>query len=169
MSNAISGSVATSVSLSQQLDAGASRLQAVAQPVTTGQSAAYTPGTGPYAAQKIAVFIGTTTISTPVDVDLTAITCVDGTTGFAHVRELVILNLDLANPLTVGDDGVGLYPWTPWALGTTPRVLVQPLGSLRIAKPIGTTGYAVTGAGSCKVRINPGAYAVSYQLIVLGD
>ena len=138
-------------------------------PVSAGASSSYSAGTGAGQVQKACEIANTTTISTPVDVDLTAVTCLDATTGFAHVRELVVVNLDLTNALTVGDDGVVTNPWSVWCLGTTPRVLVQPGTALRIAKPLGTNGYPVVGASSCKVRINPGAYAIAYQVVIIGD
>src|ERR1017187_10291232 len=104
MSNAISGGVTLSVSFTQQLDAGAGRLNAYSVPVQPSQSAQYTPGTAANQANKLAQG-NPSAAATPYDLDLSSVACVDGSTGLAHVRELAILNLDPVNILTVGDDG----------------------------------------------------------------
>jgi hypothetical protein len=169
MSCTINGGIALSSTLMAQIAAGPNIIDPYNVPIQPSQSAQYSTGTGPNQANKPAQLADTTTISTNVDVDLSAIVCADGSTGFAHVRELVIFNLDAVHPLTVGDDGSVSYPWTPWSPTTHPQVTVPPGGNFRITKPLGTNGYPVTGGASCKIRITPGAFAIPYQVLVLGD
>lgn len=168
MSNAITGGAALSVTFTQQLDAGATRLNAYPVPVQPSQSASYTTGTAANQVQKLAQESGTTVASTPVDIDLSAIACVDGSTGLAHVRELIVFNDDATNVLTVGDDGVVTNAWDAWCSGTSPRVLVQPGGNLRITKPLGTNGFAVDSTHKV-LRLDPGSAAIAYRVVVAGD
>lgn len=168
MSNAITGGVTLSLSFVQQLDAGAARLNAYPVPVQPAVLSSYTSGTGALQVNRLAQGSGTTTISTPVDLNLATLACVDGSTGFSHVREVLIFNDDATNPLTVGDDGVVTDAWVAYSAGTSARFTVQPGSFLRISKPLGTNGYTVDSTHK-NLRIDPGSAAVAYRYVVAGD
>ena len=168
MSNSYGGTISLNIGFSETVNPG-NGLPSYLIPVGAGlQSVTYSTGTGPNQFQKLAEVAGTAT-GAPVDIDLTAITCVDGTTGFSHVRERILINLDAVNPLKTGDDGVVSNPWVPYySSGTHPVRTVEPGAHDRVSKPLGTNGYAV-GSTSKTVRIDPGANTINYILIVAGD
>jgi hypothetical protein len=168
VANPITGGVSLSTTFTQQLDAGNLRLNAYPVPVQPAQQASYGTGTGPLAVQKIAQGGGTTTGGAPTDLDLSTVVCVDGSTGFAHVREVLVFNDDGANPLAVGDDGVVTNAWAAWASGTAARQSVQAGACFRAAKPMGTLGFVVDGTHKV-LRLSSGASAVAYRYVIAGD
>lgn len=167
MANNVTGGVTLSCSFVQQLDAGATRINAYPVPVQPSRSVSYSTGAGAYQVQALAQGSGTTASSTPVDLDLMAITRVDGVAGFTHVREAIVFNDSAADVLTVGDDGVVTNAWTAWS-ETGAQFKVQPGACLRIAKPAGANGYDVDGTHKV-LRLDPGAAAVPYRFVVAGD
>jgi hypothetical protein len=164
----ISGKIELVVGLTDGLAAGASRLSGYNVPVQPLHSLTYIDGTTAGAANRIYQVSGTATISTPFSIDLTSVVCTDGTTGFSRVRELIVYNDHTASPLLFGNDGVGTNLFLAGLLGTTPQYQIEAGGVMRFTKPLGTTGMLVDSTHK-NLRFDPGAVAIPYRIVVLGN
>src|SRR6185437_1077142 len=163
MSNAISGGITLSSSLVQQLDAGAARLNAFAVPVQPSLTQSYAAGTGANQANNIYQASGSAAAA-PVDTDLTTCVCVDGSTGFSHVREVILFNDDTNDAHTLLIDGSVSNAFAPYLQGTAPKLEVRGGAAERKSHPIGTNGWTVDSTHKV-FAIDPGANTVAYRLI----
>jgi hypothetical protein len=124
----------------------------------------YTSGTGPNQVMKFALFGGTATAA-PATLDLSSIPCVDGTTSFTHVREIIIINNDPINLLkfdpTVSSSQL-------FGMEVAAKIDIQAGANLRFFKPLGTNGFVVGGSTHI-VTLDPGANTIIYSGIVVGD
>lgn len=165
----ISGTTSIQVNLTDAIASGAGHLTAYSvpcRPVDSTQNYALPGGTGPNQAQRHYSTTNTLSASTPVSIDLTAVTTSDGTTGFAHVRGLFIYNDDPTNVITFGG---GSNPFVPFLGGTSPTVVIQPGTCQPFQKPLGTNGWAVS-SGSKVVQLDPGTNAIAgYRVVAFGD
>jgi hypothetical protein len=166
----ISGTIKLVVGITDALAAGATRLNAFNVPVQPEHSLTYSDGTTANKANRVYQASGTTTISTPFDIDLATVVCADGSVGFTRVREIVIYNDSTTDGqiLKFGNDGVGTNLFLAGLLGTTPQYQIEAGAPMRFSKPIGTTGMLVDGTHK-NVRIDPGAAAIPYRIFVLGN
>lgn len=165
MSASVTGSVSLSVNMNVAIPTGANVLNGYTVTVNPSPaSASYSPGTAANQANKIYQYKGSAVAAT-VDLDLTAAVCVDGTTGFSHVREKIVYNDDAVNNLTLG---LGTNPFTPYLGGTTPTVIIPPGSVFRIPNPLGTNGWVVDSTHKI-VRVDPGANTIAYRMIIIGD
>lgn len=167
MANAINGSVTTSASITQALDAGAGgRITAYNVPIQPSETESYTAGTGANMANKVAQAAGSAAAAV-VDIDLSTIVCVDGSTGFTHIREVLVFNDDTIDAHTLLM-GLGTTPFAPWLAGTTPTIEIRGGASERKSKPLGTLGWVVDSTHKI-FRLDPGSNTVAYRVVFLGD
>lgn len=161
----IGGSLTTSAALTFTIPGGGNVLNGYTITVPVGGSRIYNPGTGPGQANKVATLGGTTTISTPVTIDLTAVVCVDGAVGMTHVRELVVENDDATNILKLDFTVTNSILFNEEAAA---KIDVQPGSTMAFSKPLGTNGFVVDGTHKI-VTLDPGAAAIPYKVVLLGD
>jgi hypothetical protein len=164
----ISGKIDLVVGLVDTLVAGATRLNQVTVPVQPAHSLTYADGTTAGLANRVYQASGTATISTPFDVNLLTVVCVDGTTGFSRVRELIVYNDHASAPLKFGNDGVGTDLFLGTLLGTTPQYQIEAGSAMRMTKHTGSTGFLVDATHK-NLRFDPLAVAVPYRIVVLGN
>ena len=163
--SAVSGPIVLQVQTKDTLPIAANRLTSFAVLYNPPDSAiTYAAGTGPGQANKFAQLNGSAAAAV-VDTDLTAVACSDGSTGFSHVREVIVWNDDLVNQLTVG---LGTNPFNPFLGGTSPWAIVEPGSHRRFFKPLGINGWTVDSTHKT-LRIDPGANTISYRIYVHGD
>lgn len=167
MSNAISGGITLSSSLAQSLDAGATRLNQFTAPVQPSQTISYGPGTGPGQANKI-YQASLSLAATPTSLDLTAVVCLDGSTGFSHVREVIVFNDDTNDAHTIVYDGSVSNAFAPFLAGTGPKITIQGGASERKSRPLGTNGWTVDSTHKV-VALDPGANTVACRVVIVGD
>ncbi len=166
---ATSGTITLAADFIDALPVSAARLTAFNLPVRYVQALAVTNGAGPGLASKC--YQSTTTLNAAAaSIDLTAVTCTDGTTGFAHVRGLFVFNTDTtaSHSVKIGDDGVGTNIFLGGFLGTAPQRTVQASGFYADVIPIATNGYTVDSSHK-NLRFDPGANLVVINIIVVGD
>lgn len=141
-------------------------LTAYTVPIQPSHSVAYTAGTAANQINKGAQAGGSAAASAAT-IDLSTVTCVDGTTGLSHVREYVIYNdsttAALTLDLTVSNS---LKEWV--SAGTGTKLTIEPGAVFRVSKPKGTNGYVVDSTHKI-VTLDPGANTVAYRAIFLGD
>lgn len=174
MAGTVSGGVQLSTSLTVAVAATGNVLTAYSVPTQVSLPLTYSAGNGANQANKVAQ-LGGTLNATTLDTDLTSIVCTDDTVGFSHVRELLIIN-DATNAsytLATGNDGVVTNAFSPsmtatgnGATGAT--FAIEPGSPYRAAKPLGTAGWVVDTTHK-KLRIDAGANAVAYRIIIVGD
>lgn len=164
MAATVSGSVELVSDIMFNIPAGGANLQAYSIPCPIDIDLTYSPGTGPNQVQKGAVYQGSAPGS-PVSIDLLTVACVDGTAGFAHVREVIATDDDGANvlklDLTVASSFLGPYE-------SAVKVDIQPGTAARMSKPLGANGWPVTSS-SHLLTLDPGANTVAYRYLILGD
>ncbi len=163
-----SGSVTLTVAFADTIAAATANLSAYTRQVSKTVTNSFSNGTTAGLANKL--YAATVTCAAaPVSVDLTTVTCYDGTTGFTTVRALLIINEDtnVLHTVKFGDDGVGTALFLGGLLGTTPQRTIQASDFYSDQKLLGATGFAVDGSHK-NVRLDPGANTVSLTLIVAG-
>ncbi len=133
--------------------------------VAISDSQAYTNGTG--ANQANAFFSDTRSlaVSTPETIDLTAdLTDAFGTTlALTSIREIIIRNNSTTSgeDITISGNVLGAF------LGaTTETITVPPGGEWSQKSPI--DGFTVTNTTQDQLTVTPGAYALTYDLIITG-
>lgn len=161
----ISGAIRLVSTIAMRFATGAGVISPYTIAATPDDTATYGAGTGPNQANRLATPSGTTTISTLVTIDLSTIVCVDQAVGFGHLRELIVYNDDTANVLrydpTVTNSFLG-------PLVTAAKIDVPPGSVLRFSRPLGTNGWVVDGTHKV-LTLDPGAFAVPYRVMLLGD
>ena len=161
------GSIALNVNLAVAIPASGNVLTAYTIPVQPQQSQGYAAGTGAGQINKVAE-LGGSAAAAPVSIDLTAVTCVDQTTGFSHVRELIVFNDDATHTLTwdftVTNALVAMFA----AGGATARITINPGTHQRFNVPLGTSGYVVDGTHKI-ITLDPGANTIAYRAVLAGD
>jgi hypothetical protein len=164
--SAANGEIKLSSSLSYAVPGGGNLFNGYTYPgnftVTTTYNAG---GTGANQYQDFATLGGTTTISTPVSIDATTIVKASGATGFTHGREVIIMNDDPTNVLkfdpTVSNSHL-------FGLETAAKIDIQPGGVLRFSKPLGTNGWLFDSTHKI-ITLDPGAFAIPYRVMIIGD
>jgi hypothetical protein len=141
---------------------GTSTLQA-----NVSYQAQWAAGSGANAINQSITKTGTLAISTPLTLVLSAITDDLGRTiAFTKVRELLIKNRGTAD-LTVG--AAATNPWTaPFGGVTTAKTTIKPGGVFALAAP-DVNGYAVGVGTSEQLKLDPGATACLYELVLKGE
>lgn len=131
-------------------------------PIGIAQLQSYTNGTG--ANQANAWFSDTRALasSTPETIDLTSgLTDRFGTTiVFATITEILVYNRNTTASQTIALSGNAMT-----AFGATTET-VGPKGIWHVASPV--DGFTITNTNQDQFTVTPGAYAVSYDLIIVG-
>lgn len=174
-----SGSVSIGLQLKESLAASTSRLFAFDVPVQPNNTYSFSDGTGA-GTVTVSSNAGTITVkgnkvyqasgsavATNVDIDLTAVTCVDGSTGFSYVRAIFIFNDATTTAYTL-TTGAGTNPFVPYLTGTTPAIVIDPGGLFVAIKALGTNGFTVDSSNKT-VRLASGANTVPYRIVVVGN
>lgn len=123
-------------------------------------------GTAANQIQKAASVNGTATAA-PVTIDLSAVVCVDGSTGLTHLREwaiyndhataILLLDLTVANSFAFGVEGTL----------TTVKLEIQPGGVFYGCKPLGTNGFVVSTLKI--ITLDPASATIPYRSVFNGD
>lgn len=175
-----SGSIQVTLAIKEALPTSTSRLVAYDVPIAPTNT--YTVSDGSTAGTvSISSNIGTITLkgnkvyqgsgtasATPTDIDLTTVTCVDGSTGFSYVRAMFIFNDATTDAYTLSY-GAGTNPFKPTLSGTSPVLAIDPGGFYAMIRPLGTNGHAVTNSSNDIVRLDPGANNVPYRIVIVGS
>ncbi|HXS24479.1 MAG TPA: hypothetical protein VN719_09630 [Gemmatimonadales bacterium] len=160
----VSGGFTLSSNLVFAIPAGANVLTAYNVPIQPNANYSYTPGTGANQMNKGYQASGNAAAA-PVSIDLTTVVCVDGSTGLAHVRELLIFNDDPTHTLnwdmTIVNSLLG-----PFTVAT--KWTIPPLSHARIANPASAAGWTVDSTHKI-VDLDPGANTIAYRLVAGGD
>lgn len=174
-----SGNIAVTAQLRESLAASATRLQGYDVPIQPSNTYTISDGTG---AGTVTVSSGAgsitlkgtriyqaagTAAASNVDIDLTAVTCVDGSTGFSYVRAILIFNDATTTAFTL-TTGAGTNPFVPYLGGTTPTVIIDPGSMFMAYRPLATNGYTVDSSNKT-VRLAPGSNSVPYRIVVVGN
>lgn len=162
-----SGGFNLSSNLAFAVQAGGNILNNYTVPIQPTHQTNYGPGTGPNQINKGAQQGGIASAS-PATADLTAIVCVDGTTGFAHVREFAVYNDATNDSFVLKLDFSVSNAWDPFIEGTAVKIDIPAGGVFRLPKPIGTNGWTVDSTHKA-ISLDPGANNVPYRLVVAGD
>jgi hypothetical protein len=163
-----SGSINLNCQLSVQVPAAGNNLSAYTVPVSPSSQAAYAAGTAANQVNKVAT-VGGSAAASPVSIDLTSVVCVDGSTGFAHVRELIIFNDDTNDPHVLKLDMTVSNAFTNgYDTITAGKIDIAAGEAFRRSKPIGTNGWVVDSTHKI-VDIDPGANTVPYRVVIAGD
>jgi hypothetical protein len=121
-------------------------------------------GTNQYA--KMASGRLTLAISTPQEIDLTAVASALGSVNFATVKLFYVYNEDTTAGREVTIGGGATNPWIAPFGGTTPTVKAQASSPLVLARQLGT-GWTVSGAAKT-VKFDPGANAQNVRFVICG-
>lgn len=174
-----SGSISIQMQAKESLAASSSRLFGYDVPVQPSNT--YTISDGDAAGTvTISSNAGTITVkgnrvyqasgsaaASAVNIDLTAVTNIDGTTGFSYVRALLIFN-DATTTLYTLTTGAGSNPFAPYLGGTSPTIAIDPGGAFVAIKALGTHGYTVDSTHKT-LQLDPGSNTVPYRVVVVGN
>lgn len=135
--------------------------------VNPSSTITWATGTGASQANKVAQVSGSAAAAA-ASVDLSALACVDGQTGFSHWREVIVYNDDATHTLlwdfTATNANVAMHG----AGGTTDKLTIEPGEWVRFGKRNGTNGYTVDSTHKV-ISLDPGANTVAYRVYVIGD
>lgn len=175
-----SGSLSFALQLKETLAASAARLFGYDVPIqpsntysisdgSTAGTVTITTNAGSITVKANKIYQASGTASaTPTDIDLTATTNVDGTTGFSYVRGIIIFNDATTDAYTL-TTGAGTNPFKTYLGGTSPTLAIDPGGMFMLMKPLGTNGHAVTNSSNDILRLDPGANNVPYRIVIFGS
>lgn len=165
MASTISGSVTQQVQVSDSISPGTG-LSNYTIPITPSQTTNYTNGSGASQVSKAYQATFALAVSTPQTVDLSAVVCTDGTTGFATVREVQVFNDATATAKDLTLDAPTNY-FAYWLASAV--VETVPSGSsVRHACPNNTAGWTVDGTHKL-ITLNPGTNTFQARIVVLGS
>ncbi len=169
------GTIGLSVQAREGLAVSASRLVQYDVPIQATHNLTISDGTGagtyilPNAAVKATKTYQAsgTLASTTIDIDLTAVTCADGSTGFSYVRWGIILcdGATTAYNLVVG---LGTNPFDIGLSGTTPTFTIKPGVPFIFGEPLSTNGMTVDSSHKI-LRLNSGSNSVPYRVLFWGN
>lgn len=132
-------------------------------------SLAFTNGTGTTAIQYVFSYSETLAISTPRTWTLSALTDSLGrSVPFAKVRSIVIANLATVDGYTITVGGAASNPWLAPFADVSDKLKVPAGGCLVLAAPL-ATAFAVTASSSDQLKLDPGANAVAYKILISGE
>ncbi len=162
----VSGSMKASVSLSENLSAGLGS-GTLNDSVSVNQS--LNNGTGScnvalrYTISKTAnAAADTYTLSATTD-------ALNRAVAFTKVRLLVIVNQSTTDGQDLIVGNAALHPWSaPFNGVGTSDIIVKAGGTLILLAPL-ATAFPVTSGVSDQLKIDPGANAVPYQLLIAGE
>ena len=162
-----SGTVSMKVNLAVAIPAGGDVITAYTVPVQPTQTLTYAAGTAAGQINKVAS-VGGSAAAAPASIDMTTASCVDNTTGFAHVREVIVFNDSTTNNLTwdftVANGWVAPFS----AGGATAKLTIPPGSNQRFPIPNGTNGWVVDATHKV-ISLDPGANTVAYRVVLAGD
>lgn len=162
------GTVSINSTFNTVMPVGLNNLASYQVPTNVSVSSFYANGAGAGAIQKVAVQ-GATLTSTSVTIDLTAIPCTDGSTGFANIRELTIFNDATATGTILKYDLTGTTPFAAFLEGTltTVKVDIAAGGRFSVSNYNDTAGWA---CGTNKnLKLDSGSSTIAYRLIIAGN
>jgi hypothetical protein len=123
-------------------------------------------GTAGYAT-KHAFKTGSAAAAT-VGIDLTALTCSDGTTGFSHLREYVVFNDHATAALKINMTIASSF-CTNYVSGTSVTESIPAGSCYRMPSPLlANNGYTVDSTHRF-IEIDPGASTITYRFFAIGD
>lgn len=163
----VTGSVSAVASFTRTdtLTTGATDQQKAVLPANSAPME-FTSGTGISQVNKLWVRTVSLSASTPVTLDLTALTGGVGDTSFAAIKSITFINHETAGggkDVTVG--AAASTPFTGPLGGTTPTIDVQAGTSLPWVNPE-AAGWA---CGTNKnLKLDPGANAITLSLVIAG-
>jgi hypothetical protein len=167
MSSNPSGSITLQSTLNVGIPAGGNVITPYNVPVQPTQTHSYSAGTGANQINKVAE-LGGSAAASPASIDLTTAVCVDGTTGFAHWREILVFNDDPTNVLkwdfTATNANTAMFN----AGGTTANLSIQPGTHQRFTCANNAAGYVVDSTHKV-IKLDPGANTIAYRVVVAGD
>lgn len=181
-----SGSVTLTSSLNTTIPTGTNVVTPYSVPVSLSSTVSYVvSGSSPptsVAISKIAQVTGSS--GGTVTIDLSAVVCSDGTTGFSSVRELQIFNDGPNSPTpgvteadiikydgtAAGNPFLGTVTSGPFFLeGTTPKIGIMPGTCFRVNKPYGAGGWTVTTNKNIVLDCTANSASVkNYRVIIAG-
>lgn len=174
-----SGTVSVGVALKESLAASTARLVAYDVPVLPSNGYTFSDGTGA-GAVSVSSNVGAITLkgtkiyqasgsaaAANVDIDLTTVVNIDGTTGFSTVRGIMIFN-DATTDAFILSTGAGTNPFKPYLSGTTPTYAIEPGGVFVAFKALNAAGWTVDASNKV-VRLAPGSNTVPYRIVVVGN
>lgn len=161
------GDVTLSCNLSVAIPAGGNVITAYTVPVQPSQKISYNAGTGANQVNKVAQ-AGGNAAAAAASIDLSSLACVDGTTGFAHWRELLVFNDDTTNNLTWDFTATNANIAMFGAGGATAKITIPPGSCQRFSIPKGATGATVDGTHKV-ISLDPGANTIAYRVVAAGD
>lgn len=126
----------------------------------------FTNGSGANQCNKFWIRKVALSASTPVDLDLTALTSGQGDTSFAAVKILAIFNEATTSgySVTVGN---GTNPFAgPLSAGTT-TISIDPSASVTFFSRT-AAGWAVTNSSNDVIRLNPGSNTFNVTVVIAG-
>lgn len=127
------------------------------------------PGTGASKIQYRFSRSATTTISTPETFLLSALVDDQGRTqSFAKVRFWGLRNLSTNASAFMLVGNAASHPWSSPFGTATDKLVVRP-GGFHLGYAPDVNGFAVVAATSDQIKIDPGAFAIPYELFFLGE
>jgi hypothetical protein len=132
-------------------------------------SFSFTPGTGASKIQYRFSRSATTVISTPETFLLSALVDSEGRTmSFAKIRAWGLRNLSTNASAFLMAGNAGTHPWSSPFGSATDKLVVRP-GGFHLGYAPDLNGFAVVAATSDQLKIDPGAFAIPYELFFLGE
>jgi hypothetical protein len=128
------------------------------------------PGTGADKIQYRWSRSGTTVISTPETFLLSALVDDLGRTmSFTKVRFWGLRNLSTNASAILKIGAAATNPWAAWVANVSDIVNVRPNNGFHLGYAPDVNGLAVVGGASDQLKIDPGAFAIPYELFFLGE
>jgi hypothetical protein len=139
-------------------------------PIDMIWSFSFTPGTGASKIQYRFSKSATTVISTPETFLLSALVDSEGRTmSFAKIRAWGLRNLSTNASAIMKVGAAATNPWAAPFDATSNKLIVRPNNGFHFDYAPDVNGLAVVGGASDQLKIDPGAFAIPYELFFLGE
>lgn len=170
MATTVSGTITLNTTLNDTVASGGAVLTTYTVPVNVTHSQAYATGSSANQVANIAT-AGGSAAATPANVDIRALTALDGTSTSAWtvVREVIIYNDSTSAGFILNYVLDASNAFTAFMTGTLTGVkLGIPAGScLRLFRPLDSAGWTV-GSSARIISLDPGANTIAYRVVVAG-
>lgn len=161
----VSGQLRHEVSLSAT--STSNTVGAVTESVNLGQAPVQiTDGSGNFQFSKLVSGVLSLAVSTPQELDLSAVPGARGNVSFSTVKYIRLFNRSTTASHVVTVGGAGTNPFTGPLAGTTPTFDVPASGVHVDFKPLGA-GWTVDGTHK-QLKFNPGANAQVIEFVIAG-
>lgn len=177
MAATVTGSYTATFTANTLMPVSATNLNAYSVPVSYTYTQTYASGSTASSILKTATITDAGTGATSWDLFVTtsgatSVLCADGTYGFTHIREVMIVNRAATTAFLLLMDSSAANTWLDGTIittsGTTAKISIPAGSCFHMSCPINTAGWVVDNTHKV-LKLDPGGNTVPYTVILAGD